>query len=81
MDGLNQVLLKQLQCWLRTERSESRWSLAKDDLMKTGTRLIQLKDEDVVECRPYYHEFAGSASPNKDSDSKILDKLQVVGRN
>ena len=25
----------------------------KDGLKRTGTRLIELKDEDVVECRPY----------------------------
>ena len=49
-------MLKQLPCEMeisKEEKNELRSSLAKDDLKRTETRLIQLKGEDVVECRPY----------------------------
>ena len=48
-------MLKQLLCEMGMQKevkSESRWLLAKDDLKRTGTSMIEQKDEDVVERRP-----------------------------
>lgn len=56
----------------REEKNESRWWLVKDGLERTGRRLIQPRDEDVVEYRPlletHYELILTSLNPDPASE-------------